>query len=78
MQLLCADRDRLWAHYDDALRQYAQAVDCMARFGGFDSAEHAEDARQAVDNARIEILRHCRDCGCDPDWVKVFEPAPQG
>ena len=74
MRLMCAERDQLWAEYDAALRAYTAAVRQFA--GGHRSPEAAAavaHTHASVDEARIMLRRHCEECGCDPDWIRLLE-----
>ncbi len=71
MRRICAERDRLWAEYDQALRAYIRAVNQMATFDT-DTEATLEHTRATVDEARDAIRRHCRQCGCDPDCIRAF------
>jgi hypothetical protein len=74
---MCPERDRLWDEYNRLLREYTCAVESMMLGGSSacEAIERAQEVRAHVDNLRIEIERHCRNHGCDPEWLKVREEA---
>ncbi len=72
VRLVCEERDRLWAEYDVALRAYIRAVNHMATTFDPDTEVAVEHTRAIVDETRDEIRRHCRQCGCDLEYVKAL------
>jgi hypothetical protein len=66
MRLMCAERDALWEAYDRALKAYTDAV---SRFTNELHArgDELKKARTMLDDARVELRRHCGGHGCDGD-----------
>ena len=72
MRLMCADRDVLWADYDKALKEYVRLVSILANNQHPpETAERTREAHEAVHMRRELLNGHCRDHGCDPDWLKI-------
>ena len=65
MDLLCAERERLWAVYDSALRSYAEAVSELMQGDKQLHRCSVERARQDLDVCHTAIQEHCLTHGCD-------------
>ena len=67
----CITRDRLFEQYRQQLDEFRRFVDAYVRRDPLvGTLPQVEDARRRVLTMRAEIHRHCRECGCDPDWLE--------
>jgi len=71
-RLTCAERDRLWGEYNAALKVYIAAVNNAMPYVDAEQSAYLADTKARLDSCRVEIWQHCREHGCDPEYVNRF------
>lgn len=65
--MLCSERERLAAEYNDSVREFSEKLDSLNRAGEFSFAKayrQSEIAREKCESLRKALHQHLSDHGC--------------
>ena len=64
----CAQRDRLWAAYFDAISAYTSVLNAWIGSKGYqsrDEAARAAEAHAQMQHCRMKLHQHCQEHSCE-------------